>query len=124
MAIKTLFLDSEINVSLQKGDTVYFSKVIAKQSGKNHPTSGGNNTKPKKFGVVTGIDRANQTVTVNDNYCNACATPAGYMWMFSKDRRVNTSGIIGYYAETELRNWSTLPAEIFAVQVDFVESSK
>jgi hypothetical protein len=46
------------------------------------------------------------------------------MWVFSKDRRVNTSGIIGYYAETELRNWSTLPAEIFAVQVDFVESSK
>tara|TARA_R100000315_G_C5162882_1_gene93761 strand:- start:102 stop:473 length:372 start_codon:yes stop_codon:yes gene_type:complete len=123
MAFKVLNFDASLNVSLQIGDLVYFSKVIGKQSGKNHPNPL-QNTKPKKFGLVTGIDRANRQVTVNDSYCPGCATPAGYMWMFSKDRRANTSGVIGYYAETELRNWSTLPAEIFAVQVDFVESSK
>ena len=44
--------------------------------------------------------------------------------MFSKNKIANYSGITGYYAETEYRNYSTLPAEMFATAVDYVESSK
>jgi hypothetical protein len=44
--------------------------------------------------------------------------------MFAKNKLVNYSGILGYYAETEYRNYSTLPAEIFATAVDYVVSSE
>jgi len=48
----------------------------------------------------------------------------GAFIMFAKDRVVNTSGIIGYFAKVEYRNYSTREAEIFATAVDYVESSK
>ena len=44
--------------------------------------------------------------------------------MFSKNKLANYSGITGYYAEAEYRNFTTLPAEIFATAVEYVESSK
>jgi len=43
---------------------------------------------------------------------------------FSKDRRVNTSGILGYYALTEYRNYSKNKAEIFATGAEYAPSSK
>ena len=44
--------------------------------------------------------------------------------MFGKNKAANYSGITGYFAETEYRNESTLPAEIFATAVDYTVSSK
>ena len=124
MAIQTLsFATNELNISLQVGDTIYYCLTQQNQAGTNHPTSTNIYTKPKKLGVATIVDRNTGTITV-DIGNNLEVDLEGHYIMFSKDRRANISGIIGYYIETELRNGTTLPAEIFAVGVDYVESSK
>ena len=44
--------------------------------------------------------------------------------MFAKNRVVNTSGIIGYYADIKLVNHTTKKAEMFAISSGIIESSK
>ena len=44
--------------------------------------------------------------------------------MFSKDNRVNTSSIVGYYAEVALENNSKEKIELFAVGSEISQSSK
>tara|TARA_R100001198_G_C5217941_1_gene201059 strand:- start:917 stop:1309 length:393 start_codon:yes stop_codon:yes gene_type:complete len=113
-----------MNVSLQQGDTVYLAYLVNGRAGRNTHVS--INTKPFIFGKVINTNFEDE-VTIDDSFCVGCSIQqAGYetMFMFSKNRSVNTSGIIGYYAETEFRNHSTLPAEIFATAVDYVDSSK
>ena len=119
MPIITLEFDS-LNVSIQPTDVVYWCKPDMEQAGKHHHAAW--NTRPKKIGIVTNVNFDTNTIIVNaipsfsqsnDNY-----------YFFAKDRRVNHSGIIGYFTEAEYRNYSTLPAEIFATAVDWVESSK
>ena len=44
--------------------------------------------------------------------------------MFAKNRVVNTSGIIGYYADIKLVNHTTSKAEMFSIASGVIESSK
>ena len=44
--------------------------------------------------------------------------------MFSKDNRVNISGVLGYYARVKFINDSKGPVELFAVGSEVFESSK
>jgi hypothetical protein len=44
--------------------------------------------------------------------------------LFTKDNKVNTSGILGYFAEVELRNDSLNKSELFSVGSEIFESSK
>ena len=44
--------------------------------------------------------------------------------LFSKDRRVNYSGVAGYFMEVEYRNYTTLKSEIFATATGYVDSSR
>ena len=44
--------------------------------------------------------------------------------MFAKDRTVNTSSLIGYYADVQFKNNSTEKVELFAVSSEITESSK
>ena len=115
-----------LNVSIQVGDMVYYTEPESNmQSGTNSPTNV-NNNKPKKLGLVTSVNHAGESVMVDDSFGSppSPVITTSMMYMFQKNKKVNTSGIIGYYAETEYRNHSTLPAEIFATAVDYVESSK
>tara|TARA_R100000152_G_C6781827_1_gene217262 strand:+ start:2491 stop:3087 length:597 start_codon:yes stop_codon:yes gene_type:complete len=50
-------------------------------------------------------------------------TPGDFI-MFAKNRVVNTSGIIGYYADIKLVNHTTKKAEMFAISSGIIESSK
>jgi len=133
MPILTLSFSYDLNVSVQGssatgqgGDILYYINPVNNQGGTNHPNSGGTNTKPKAFGEVISVNHVNRTVTYDDT--GYPPIPGGlnnsHYIFFSKDRRANTSGIIGYYAETEYRNYTKLQAEIFATAVDYVESSK
>ena len=114
----------DMNVSLQVGDTIYYCEPKDGQAGKNHPNTSGINTKPKKYGKCVEVDRAGNKIKVNVPNPAAELVPGKHYLMFGKDRRANTSGIVGYFAETEFRNYTTLPAEIFATAADWVESSK
>ena len=42
---------------------------------------------------------------------------------FSKDRRANISGVVGYFAETKYVNDSKNKTEMFATAIDYAESS-
>ena len=119
----TATIQNTLNISVQVGDTLYASVVINSQSGKNHPAAGGSDTKPVAIGKITGINRATNQITYDTTgYDDA---PGGSVYLFaSKDNRVNTSGIIGYFAEVEFRNYSSKSAEIFVAAVDYVPSSK
>ena len=44
--------------------------------------------------------------------------------MFSKNKQVNSSSIVGYYAEATFKNHSTDKVELFAVGSIISESSK
>ena len=44
--------------------------------------------------------------------------------MFAKDRSVNMSSLLGYYAKFRIRNNSQDEAEMYSISVDITESSK
>ena len=44
--------------------------------------------------------------------------------LFTKDNKANISGILGYYAEVEMRNNSKAKSELFSVGTEIFESSK
>ena len=130
-----LTFNHTLNVSIQPGDTVYYSETDATSTLSSNNLQAGTNlqsasmTKPIKFGTVISVDHANMTITVNNIIGVTIPIPANFNGIapyifFSKDKRVNHSGIIGYFAKTKYINDSTLPAEIFATAVDYVESSK
>jgi len=110
-----------LNVSVQPTDKLYATVPNAGQSGSNHPSPGGVNTKPFEVGIIDSINYATSELT----YTSTGGMPVGNVYLFaSKDNRINMSGILGYFAEVELVNHSTKAAEIFVVAADYVPSSK
>ena len=127
MAIQMINFSHQINVSIQPGDILYKTTPVSGQGGRNHPgtVSEYQNSKPTPFGVVTQVNHNTNEVFYDDNgYTSAGPTGGVDYIFFSKDNRANTSGIVGYYAKTTFVNDSSLPSEIFATAVDYVESSK
>ena len=123
MPTLVLTFPTTLNISLQKGDTIYVCPdVVSGQAGRNHPNASGNTT-PVKIGPVTAINRAQNTVDVLTTLSTLPGSGNQFA-LFSKDRRANYSGVIGYFMEVEYRNYSTLKSEIFATAVDYVESSR
>ena len=123
MATRVLKLQDKLNVSLQKGDVVYYCRHTSSQAGKNHPNAT-MNTKPKKLGVVTNVNRNNDKVDVQVPIPMAFVNLNNKYLLFSKDRRVNYSGVAGYFMEVEYRNYTTLKSEIFATAASYVDSSR
>lgn len=48
---------------------------------------------------------------------------SGHFIMFSKNKAVNTSGILGYYAEVTFKNYSTKDVELFSIGTGIAISS-
>ena len=124
MATRTLQFPT-LNYSIQLGDDVYFAEHNNNQSGKNTAFNSSTvDTKPKLLGVVTSVNHASGTILVDDLPGGSPTINGNMFFMFQKPKNINTSGITGYYAETEYRNDTTLPCEMFATAVDYIESSK
>ena len=123
MPIITLSFNYDLNVSIQPTDIVYVSVPQSGQSGTNHPNAT-SNTAPQAIGVVVGVNHNGQFITVDTAGYTPIIIDSTHYIFFSKDRRANLSGVIGYFAETEYRNYSKRQAEMFATAVDYVESSK
>ena len=124
----TITIAAPINVSVQPNDTLYASVVVNNQSGKNHPSAAAADTKPVAIGKITDINRAQNKIsytTTKPNGGSYPSPPGSFVYLFaSKDNRANTSGIVGYFAECEFRNYSSKAAEIFVTGVEYVPSSK
>ena len=104
----TLTFPQPLNVSVQVGDTAYFTNDV-------------NGENIAKLGVITAV--TTYTITVLVSGFTARPTTSSFI-LFSKTADVNTSGLKGYYAEAQFKNDSTEYAELFLVGSEIFESSK
>jgi len=113
-----------LNVSIQETDILYGVNLTNDQAGVNSPT--GLENKPNIIGKVVLVPVGGQSITVDitgyETFANTVTS--SFFLFFSKDRRINTSGITGYYSLAEFRNNSNKEAEIFATATGYSPSSK
>jgi len=138
MQLHTLTFGSEINFSLQVGDTVYYSPVDSAVTQGSFNTVN-NYSDMVNFGVVTSISQNSFTVVYNNSTQTGGGPQSGggsigtvlvnppqpgdYI-MFAKNKQVNSSSLKGYYAEVEFVNYSKDKIELFSVGSEVSESSK
>jgi|TARA_R110000744_G_scaffold36539_2_gene84254 hypothetical protein len=110
---------SDVNISAQVGDTVYFTTGGALLGGFDEVDVGNTSV----LGPITAINGTQITVQYDDTI--VLVTPVvGDFFTFVKDKRVNTSSLIGYYASVNFVNDSRGKVELFSVGSDITESSK
>jgi hypothetical protein len=108
MALITLTFQNGINVSVQVGDTAYYTNDI-------------NGTEVVLIGTITEVGY--NYITCEISASTIRPTESSFI-LFSKNAQFNTSGLKGYYAEAQFKNNSELAAELFTVGCEAVESSK
>lgn len=119
MASITLIFSSEINSSVQVGDTAYYCKTSTEDG---FETADNNIT---LIGLITSIVQDTNTIVCNADPFTASSIPSNNSFiMFSKDNAVNMSSPLGYFGQAKFVNDSTIKGEIFATACDIEESSK
>lgn len=104
----TLTFPNPLNVSVQVGDTVYY-------------TNDENGEVIVEIGIITAIT----TYSITANILSTTPRPTNNSFiLFSKTNKANMSGVRGYYAEAQFRNDSTEKIELFSVGSQIFESSK
>jgi hypothetical protein len=106
----TLTFPQPLNVSIQIGDTTYYSNDI-------------NGVDIQVMGLITAIDKTLNTITTEIGTGTIRPTLTSFI-LFSKTASINTSGLKGYYAEMQFKNDSVDYAELFSVGSDILVSSK
>tara|TARA_Y100001963_G_C6731872_1_gene424362 strand:- start:676 stop:1020 length:345 start_codon:yes stop_codon:yes gene_type:complete len=114
MAAISLEFENDINISLQKkaDGTLTAHDIVF------YINAAGNMIR-----LGPCIDIQGRIITV-DKPNNVIAPAQGDFVFFGKDTQVGTSGLLGYYAEVEMKNDSTTAAELHAVSTEFFISSK
>ena len=107
MSSITLAFNSKINISLKNGDVLYYSNSTGEEL--------------TKMGNVTGVTEDSIVCEISDSVERP---GVGDFVLFSKDNKIHSSSLKGYYAETVFKNNSTMAAELFSVNADISESSK
>ena len=130
-----------MNVSVQVGDIAYCSFYPNSVGGFDHSTL--SNT--KKLGTIVGINVENVTVGPDPTANNISphniniiveydavvlseafwtnVVPSAFI-SFAKEKKINTSSLLGYYADVKFVNDSKKKAELFSVGSELTESSK
>ena len=123
MPIATLIFEEPLNSSIQINDIIYYS-TVSTSIGSNVPQVTLDGANPiVNFGVVNDI--IEQPPTLKVNYSGSVAMPQNNDYiMFEKDKRVNSSSLIGYYARVKLSNDSKSKIELFSLGSETSESSK
>lgn len=118
----TVTFTNELNESVQLGDVLYYVNP-ASETMQGTPSPILNSNTVVEVGVITTINYATNVITAN--IANSTALPTGTsFFLFSKDNRANMASLLGYYAEVEMSNNSTIKAELFSVGSEIFESSK
>ena len=105
---------------IEKGDTVYFSS-LSSVSG----TSFKQSDNATRLGVVVDIDPGVGAIHVVYDETIITTPPVfGDYIMFEKNSAVNSSSLIGYYADVKFKNNSDTKIELFAMGSKVSESSK
>ena len=118
----TVTFTNELNESVQLGDILYYVNP-ASETMQGTPSPILNSNTVVEVGAITAINYATNIITAN--IANSTALPTGTsFFLFSKDNRANMASLLGYYAEVEMSNNSTIKAELFSVGSEIFESSK
>ena len=119
----TLSFDG-INVSAQVGDMVYYSYDTNNIGGFDHSEL----TTTKKLGEIVEIhiNATNNVFNITVEYDSLIVgvPPTDAFISFAKEKKVNTSSLLGHYADIKFINNSTEKAELFSIGSEVVESSK
>ena len=113
-----------INVSVQVGDTAYYTPGTTSSTLGTHIHSRQEDI--IQIGEITAVDRINNIITcLWDPDPTTSTPPSGDDFiMFSKDNKANLSSLLGYYAEATFVNNSPDEAELFSVGSEIFGSSK
>ena len=118
MPTMTLTFAKKIQSAAQVGDMILYS---------NPASVGGFSTSAQSDVVMLGacltIAANRLSMTVDYQLNTAFPTTSSFI-LFSKDKKSNPSGLLGYHAKVCFRNNSKDKAELFAVNADIFESSK
>ena len=116
-----------MNTSLQVGDNAYYSHSGVNTGGFDNTALANTNLIGPVIGIMNNVfaipPLPGWTITVNHN-SNAPAPAFGSYISFAKDKKVNTSSLLGYYASVNFVNNSTNKVELFSVGSEISESSK
>lgn len=104
----TLSFPKPLNVSVQVGDTAYYTDDV-------------NGVDIILIGTITLISTFYIECDIEASTIRPLITS---FILFSKTAKANTSGLKGYYAEAQFRNNSITAVELFSVGGEVVESSK
>ncbi|MGY8864789.1 MAG: hypothetical protein ACKVJK_04070 [Methylophagaceae bacterium] len=104
----TLTFPQPLNVSIQKGDTAYYTNDI-------------NGNAIVQIGIVTNVLSNSIDVDIPTNVVRPLLTS---FILFSKTNEANQSNLKGYYLEATFINDSANKAELFSVGSEIFVSSK
>ena len=128
MPIINIPFDNPINISAQVGDMVY-AVSTAPAGGAVDSFEKGTLSNALEIGWIQqiinqeGLDPSPRPTLRVMQTNNNLPTPLQNYIMFSKNKAVNTSGILGYYAEVTLKNDSLKDIELFSVGTGITISS-
>ena len=123
MAIASITLGfNDKNVSAQVGDIVYYSYNSSNIGGFDHATL----STTKKLGEIVGGDSVGVPITgklITVEYDNTIVSPPppNAFISFAKEKKINTSSLLGYYADVKFVNDSTKEIELFSVGSEVVK---
>jgi hypothetical protein len=106
----TLTFPEPIQVSVQIGDTAYFTNDV-------------NGVIMNVIGVITAINYTLNSITCDIDPTAPRPSNTSFI-LFSKTNEANMSALTGYYLYSQLRNNSTEYAELFSIGTEVFESSK
>ena len=112
----------DMNVSARVGATAYYSfapTTFSTMSTTNEWTALQNT---KKLGSI--IEVGESTITVRYDDLLVTSVPSGAFISFAKDKKVNTTSLLGYYMEVKFENDSNGKVELFSIGSEVAESSK
>jgi len=110
---------STLSEALQVGDDLYYVSTGAQGS---FITATLNNV--VKLGEITDINTGTNIVKVLFDNNNVAPPGLNDFIFFIKNRKANTAGLVGYYADVEFKNKSRKKIELFSVGSEIFESSK
>lgn len=123
------YFDNPVNSSLQAKPTSVATATSNQDAGAWDVIYYAQTTSGKQTGDVQLLgdcieissDRKRISIYVDDT---TILPTHGAYFLFSKSNKVNTSGLVGYYAEVKMNNDSTNEIELFAVSSEAVKTSK
>ena len=126
MAVLTLTFanGSGLNTDVQVGDTAYYvATTTSGTGGFTSNISGATSNNIVEIGPVASVNFTTNVITITTDLADNTVTTSTCI-LFSKNNAVNSSSLIGYYAEAKMVNTSTSAAELYQVSTEIFESSK